>query len=104
MLEQIGFNVTEATDGSQGLQVCAERRFDLVLVDQFMPVMDGLEFISNFRIEAQHADIPVILCSSDGRPQLMRAAVAAGADSYLNKPYTASGLHRRLRDLRLPPA
>jgi len=100
LLESAGYDVTEAVDGADGLAQAALRRFDIILVDQFMPVMEGLDFIRHYRARADGAVARLILCSSDGAPALQQKARELGADGYLNKPYTAGALARQLCDLR----
>jgi len=101
LLEQLGHSVTEAEEGIAGLAACASRAFEFILVDQNMPLMGGVDFIRHFRRQSDTVPTPIILCSSDPDPHLVRAALHHGADAYLNKPYTAQALRRRLHRLAI---
>lgn len=100
LLEGQGFIVTEANDGAQGLALVQARHFALILVDQFMPVMTGLEFFCAFQGVRESNDTRILVCSSDATPTLIAQARALGADGYLNKPYTAGALARQLKCLQ----
>jgi two-component system chemotaxis response regulator CheY len=103
LLEQAGYRVTEAVDGAGGLAQALAQPFDVILVDQFMPVMEGLDFIRAYRERARNPRTPILLCTSDAAPALLRAARELGAAGYLNKPYTAGALARQLDDLQFAP-
>jgi two-component system chemotaxis response regulator CheY len=101
MLEKLGHKVAEAEEGQEGLDSFAQHPFDFILVDQNMPVMGGLEFIQHMRKDALEVDVPIVLCSSDSDPILVRAALRHGANAYLNKPFTETALLRRLKRLQI---
>lgn len=105
LVEAAGCRVTEAVDGADGLTQASAKRFDLIIVDQFMPVMEGLDFIRAYREsgDAANNNTPIIFCTSDATPALRNSARHLGVQGYLNKPYTAAGLARQLRDLQLVP-
>lgn len=105
LVEAAGYRVTEAVDGADGLTLAFARVFDLIIVDQFMPVMSGIDFIRAYRARDKTANPqpPIIFCTSDATPALRTTAWELGAAGYLNKPYTAAGLARQLGDLQLAP-
>jgi len=105
LVEAAGYRVTEAVDGADGLTQASSQMFDLIIVDQFMPVMEGLDFIRAYREsgDATDTNTPIIFCTSDATPALRTSARELGAHGYLNKPYTAAGLARQLGDLQLAP-
>jgi len=102
MLEGLGHSVAEANEGHAGLQLHEENEYDFILVDQNMPVMGGLEFIQRARQGVPEHGTPIVLCSSDANPILVRAALRHGANAYLNKPFTEGALARRLKRLQIP--
>jgi len=104
LLEANGLAVSEANDGVEGLERMAVDAFDLILVDQFMPRLNGVDFIRACYARRNWQSVPILLCSSDAAPELVRLALSVGASGYLNKPYTAAALHRRLQSLQLAPA
>lgn len=96
ILEALRFDVTEAADGLEALAVCRSAMPDVVLLDWYMPVMDGLEFLRRLRAlpGADHA--VVVVCSSETEVSRIRDALAAGADEYVMKPFDADILHAKL--------
>ncbi len=103
MLEKFGHQVAEAEDGQVGLQALEAGRFDMILVDQNMPGVAGIDFIKQVRHGLTACETIIILCSSDANPRLVRFALRHGANAYLNKPFTAGALGRRLKRLQIAP-
>jgi two-component system chemotaxis response regulator CheY len=98
-LESAGFAVDEALNGIEALEKVLAAPADLLIVDVNMPQMDGLTFIATLRRqELPHASIPVLVTSTESKPQDFDAARAAGANFYLVKPLSAEALveHARL--------
>jgi len=95
MLEPFGFDLSFAENGLQGADACDHSRFDLVLMDLQMPVMDGLTAVRRIRArEAQrapHRTAIAMLSANVGREHEM-AAERAGADLYIAKPVTIDSL------------
>ena len=85
-----GMECLEAQDGAEGLRKLAQERFDLVLTDINMPVMDGLKLIALMRgAESPHKDVPLIVITTVGGADDRRKAMALGANAYLVKPLRA---------------
>ena len=91
-LRSVGFTVTVAEDGEEGLQAVGEWRFHLIITDMVMPNLDGIELIRALKRSAP--DTPVIAISAGiggaNAELLLRAATAAGAVSVLVKPLARS--------------
>jgi len=83
-LEQLGFVVSTATNGREGIILLQEYSFQGVLLDLEMPIMDGLTMLSQLR--KQTNDVPVIVMSADPTRTTMIKAIEAGARDYLTKP------------------
>lgn len=92
ILQMEGFAVRTATDGVSGLERICEKRPDLVLCDILMPEMDGHTLLSVLKNEGTLADIPFIFVTAQGERADVRRGMAAGADDYLSKPFTAAEL------------
>jgi CheY-like chemotaxis protein len=85
-LTHFGFDVEEAANGADAVQQAVERPPDLVLMDLWMPVMDGLTAIERLKSNARTAAVPVIALSAHGNPPVPSRATAVGAEVFLQKP------------------
>ena len=83
-LERRGYHVAAAADASQALSVQAERRFDVAVIDQHMPGMDGLELLQ--RLLREDPEMQVILLTGGGTIASAVEAIKHGAADYLTKP------------------
>ncbi|HKM89238.1 MAG TPA: response regulator [Candidatus Acidoferrales bacterium] len=90
ILEGGGYRVTAASDGAEALRLTGEARFDLVLLDIWMPGMSGLEVLE--RLRGLAAPPRVIILTSDETPEMLLAAVRGQASRYLTKPVEAAAL------------
>jgi two-component system KDP operon response regulator KdpE len=93
-LESRGFQIHEAETGAQGLAEAANRRADLVLLDLGLPDMDGVEIVRKIR---EWSALPVIVLSARVTETDKVAALDAGADDYLTKPFGLGELLARIR-------
>lgn len=91
-LKKAGFVVLLAADGEIAQQFLREMPVDLLLIDINMPRMDGLTLLRCIREEKAWQALPVIMLTSSGEEHDRQAAVAAGVDSFLNKPAGAREL------------
>ena len=87
-LEKNGYGVVTAADGREALEAVREHRPALAIVDMRMPEMDGLELIRSIRRDEQSSDIKVIALSARVREANVNAALEAGADDYVEKPFS----------------
>jgi uncharacterized protein (TIGR02266 family) len=83
--EDLAFAFRTASNGKEALARLAEERFDAMIVDVYLPIVDGAHVIAAARGELGLADLPIIAVSAGGE-NARRAAVAAGADIFLDKP------------------
>ena len=79
-------SVTEAEDGVDGLRKLADKRFDLIITDINMPIMDGLKLVSRIRSDDTHKDVPIIIITTEGSAEDRQRAMALGANAYITKP------------------
>lgn len=89
--------IDEAGNGAIALRKLAAARYDLVVSDIRMPLMDGLEMVRTLR-EHDH-DTPVVLLSTLGTAEDVRRGLDAGATAYVLKPLSPHHIRRALRDL-----
>ncbi len=95
--------VVEATDGVDAIKKLSQHRFDIVLTDVNMPVMDGLKLVRRIRTDPQHKDIPIIIITTEGAAEDRRRALELGANAYVVKPIQAAQVIATVRDfLKLP--
>jgi two-component system KDP operon response regulator KdpE len=89
-----GYALTEADTGQKGVRLAAAQPPDLVVLDLGLPDMDGMEVIRQIR---EWSAVPILVLSARGRENDKVAALDAGADDYLTKPFGVSELMARLR-------
>jgi two-component system KDP operon response regulator KdpE len=94
VLPEQGFVLHEAEAGKQGLVEVAVRKADVVILDLGLPDMDGVEVVKRLR---EWSQMPVIILSARAQEEDKVAALDAGADDYLTKPFGVSELLARLR-------
>jgi two-component system chemotaxis response regulator CheY len=105
LLDQLGFDVTQAGDGQQALQVLDDGlRPDVALVDWNMPVMDGLSFIKACRERDDLRDMTLMMVTTESEQAQIVRALAAGAHEYIIKPFTEEVIAEKLELLGLVPA
>jgi CheY-like chemotaxis protein len=97
LLRMHGFDVREATDGREALEVMRQFRPKLVLTDLMMPVMDGVELIRRIRSDPATADLAIVAITADATELAERQAREAGALDVITKPIDLPGLLERLR-------
>jgi len=87
ILEELDFDIREAVDGQDALESCLETLPDVVLLDWNMPVMNGLDFLKLLRA-SDGGDKPVVVfCTTENDMSHISAAISAGADEYIMKPF-----------------
>ena len=93
-LKPEGYELLEAADGKQALQMVKEKKVDLVLLDIMMPQMDGIETISRLR---EFSNIPVIFLSAKSEDTDRVMGLNVGADDYVTKPFSVPELLARIK-------
>src|SRR5690348_1385636 len=96
-MEDEGYDVTEAPSAEAALQVVQRNPPDLMLVDLMLGGMDGFSFIREVRPNSQ---APIIVLSAKTDTHDIVAALEAGADDYVTKPFQVKEITARLRALR----
>ncbi len=96
-LLQPGYQVTAVADGQEALDAVRSQPFDLVISDVMMPGLDGLQLVGELRTHSRAPDLPVLLLSARAGQEAAIEGLAAGADDYLVKPFSAAELLARVR-------
>ena len=104
VLRRAGFDSDAVSGGQQALDAARSDKPGLVLLDVGMPDLDGLEVCRRLKADAVTADSPVLMISSATEDADVRAGYDAGADGYLNKPFSARELVRQVNLLLPGPA
>ena len=92
VLEKKGLRVRTAAHGPSGLFAAKRDQPDLILLDIMMPEMDGLAVVRKIRAEPALSQTPVVVISALAAAEDRRAALEAGADAFLAKPFTMEEL------------
>ena len=87
LLDENGYAVRVARNGREGLGAVDEERPSLILSDIVMPVMDGFEMCRTIKSQDGLKHIPIVLLTTQSRPQDVLLGLESGADSYVTKPY-----------------
>lgn len=96
-LDQFGVSHETAVNGREALQMMQQRRFDVVLMDIMMPVMDGIEATRQIRaLEGRAARVPIIALTANAMKGDRESYLAAGMDGYLSKPVSAADIFTAL--------
>jgi two-component system, chemotaxis family, chemotaxis protein CheY len=93
-----GFEVLQAEDGQQGLDVLSANHVDVVITDINMPVMDGIEFIKKVRGSGMFQSLPILILTTESSQEKRDQGKAAGGTGWIVKPFDPekliSVLHR----------
>ena len=102
-VKQLGFEVEEAEDGAQGLAQLEESKFDLVVLDVTMPVLDGPGMLAKLRERGDQT--PVLMLTSESKRSIVAGLMKIGISDYILKPFKPEELHAKiLKALKLESA
>ncbi|HET9786370.1 MAG TPA: response regulator [Pyrinomonadaceae bacterium] len=93
-LEKKGFNIVEAEDGNQAVNLAQQVRPDLIIMDMQMPELDGLAATRKIRSIRELDGIPVLAVSAYGAQQFRAEALAAGCSEYVSTPFEPDNLEQ----------
>ena len=96
LLERQHFEVLEAANGRDAVEIAIRERPDLLMIDLNMPEMDGYEAIARVRREMSLAMMPVLVLTSEEGPGVERRVLELGADDYIIKPFDPEVLLSRV--------
>lgn len=99
ILEDLDYIVDEAEDGQEAFDKCRQEMPDAVLLDWQMPVMSGLDFVTQLRAIPSARVPTVVFCTSKGAATDIHQGIAAGADDYVIKPFDEATLKAKLEQL-----
>jgi two-component system, OmpR family, phosphate regulon response regulator PhoB len=96
-LSRSGYEVVEAVDGQEALELATERTPDLMVLDVMMPRLDGYELTRRVREQDSLRNVPVILLTARSQETDVSRGFDVGADDYLKKPFNPDELVARVR-------
>ncbi len=100
LLRDIGFtNVTEADDGTSALPMLEKGNFDFIITDWNMPGMQGIDLLKAIREDPELAALPVLMVTAESKKDQIIAAVQAGVNGYVLKPFTAQTLKEKIEKI-----
>ncbi|ODQ00217.1 MULTISPECIES: response regulator [Salinivibrio] len=96
-LKEAGYQVETANDGADALRKAKTKKFDLIISDVNMPVMDGLEFVRQVRGVPQYKFTPILMLTTETSAEKKSAGKAAGATGWIVKPFNPDTLLKTLQ-------
>lgn len=95
-MEQEGYHVAGASSGKQALEILAQERFDILLLDLMMPDMDGYEVLERVKADATHQAMPVVMITANNDVNSVQRCVDLGAVDYVVKPINIAVVKSRV--------
>ena len=99
LMAQNGFHVRKAKSGEEALEIVSEYMPDLILLDIMLPFRSGFEVCQIIRSKKEFENIKIIMLTAKGREADIERGKAAGADSYIIKPFSTKDLVDKVREL-----
>ena len=98
-LEDEDYQVVEAGDGQEALELLKDGKYDLIVLDYMMPLYSGLEVIVKIRQGGINSDVPIMMLSAKSQLSEQEQVLAAGADYFMAKPFSPLELLGKVRDI-----
>ena len=100
LLKEIGYvNADEAEDGSVALNMLKNAKYDFVVSDINMPVMNGFELLSAVKADDSLKHLPVLMVTAEARKEDIVRAAKDGAAGYIVKPFTKATLEEKVQKI-----
>ncbi|MES3015833.1 MAG: response regulator [Pseudomonadota bacterium] len=100
LLKEIGYqNADEAEDGSVALNMLKNGKYDFVVSDINMPVMNGFELLSAVKADDNLKHLPVLMVTAEARKEDIVRAAKDGAAGYIVKPFTKATLEEKVQKI-----
>jgi two-component system cell cycle response regulator DivK len=98
-LKRLGYTVTTAASGKEGIEAALGESPSLILMDMCMPEMDGFEAVKLLKADAATTKIPIIALTGLNTTVDVQRAIDAGCDNFQTKPLNLPSLHIKIRRL-----
>jgi two-component system chemotaxis response regulator CheY len=99
IMEELHYAVEEAEDGMAALRALREKMPDLIFLDWNLPTMKGLDFVKSVRGQQDGGHPVILFCMTESDPDEIAAAMLAGANDYLMKPFDAAAVRAKLAEI-----
>lgn len=100
LLKQVGYeDIVEAEDGVMALKALKSQKIDVIVSDWNMPNMSGLELLKAVRADAELGKTPFLMVTAEALQDNVVAAVKAGVNNYIVKPFTAEVLNEKIKKI-----
>jgi len=100
LLKQVGYeDIVEAEDGVMALKALKSQKIDVIVSDWNMPNMTGLELLKAVRADADLSKTPFLMVTAEALQDNVVAAVKAGVNNYIVKPFTAEVLNEKIKKI-----
>lgn len=100
VLKQLGYNnIEEAEDGAQAYLKLKSNKLHFVVSDWNMPNMDGLDMLKKIRSDPELKELPVLMVTAEAEKDKVIAAIKAGVNNYIVKPFTAETLKQKMEQI-----
>ena len=97
LLRDLGFNnADEADDGSTALPMLRTGKYDFLVTDWNMPIMEGIDLVRAIRADPDLRELPILMVTAEARREQIVAAAEAGVNGYIVKPFTAQTLEQKI--------
>ncbi len=97
LLRDLGLtNAEEADDGATALPMLKTGKFDFLITDWNMPIMEGIDLVRAIRADADLRDLPILMVTAEARREQIVAAAEAGVNGYIVKPFNAQTLEQKI--------
>jgi len=97
-LEDGEYEILEAANGTEALEMAKKEKPDLLVLDWMMPGLSGIEVAKRLRNDPDTADIPIIMLTARGQEKDREKGQALGAYAYLLKPFSPLQLLEKVKD------
>ncbi len=97
LLRDLGFNnAEEADDGATALPLLKSGKFDFLITDWNMPIMEGIDLVRTIRADGDLRELPILMVTAEARREQIVAAAQAGVNGYIVKPFNAQTLEQKI--------
>jgi DNA-binding response OmpR family regulator len=99
VLNQNGAKASGITNPEQGFGMMAKEKYDAIILDRYMPGVDGHEILEQLKAHPQMKSIPVIMLTGESKSEEIKKSIQLGASGYVIKPFTPKSFLAQLQKI-----